>query len=69
MVIDGTAEASERIPLMLSWDVNNGVARRAWAQNEGAEFAAEKAMQMNKNLQITLPHRADDAVIDKALRR
>jgi len=69
MVIDGTAEASVRIPLMLSWDVNNGVARRAWAQNEGAEFAAAKAMKMNNNLRITLPHRADDSIIDKALRR
>ena len=45
------------------------VARRAWAQNEGAEFAAAKAMQMNNNLRITLPHRADDSIIDKALRR
>ena len=54
---------------MLSWDVNNGVARRAWARNEGAEFAAKKAMQNDEDLHITLPHHADDGIIDKALDR
>ena len=29
---------------MLHWDVNNGIARRAWARNEGAEFAIRRAM-------------------------
>ena len=68
LVLDGTPEASRRLKSMLSWDVNNGVARRAWARNEGAEFAAKKAMKVDNDLQITMPHHAEDDIIDKALR-
>ncbi|MEC9090964.1 MAG: urocanate hydratase, partial [Candidatus Thermoplasmatota archaeon] len=68
LVLDGTPEASIRLKSMLSWDVNNGVARRAWARNEGAEFAARNAMTKDSDLQITMPHHADDDIIDKALR-
>ena len=32
MLIDGTDEAAQKIESMLHWDVNNGVARRAWAK-------------------------------------
>ena len=35
MLLDGTPEASRRLESMLHWDVNNGVARRAWARNSG----------------------------------
>ncbi|MCH2638194.1 MAG: urocanate hydratase [Candidatus Thalassarchaeum sp.] len=68
LVLDGTDDASSRLHSMLSWDVNNGVARRAWARNEGAEFAAMKAMSNDDDLHITLPNHADDGLIRKALR-
>ena len=68
LMLDGSQDASDRLQSMLSWDVNNGVARRAWARNQGAEFAAAKAMEITENLQITLPHHAADGLIDKALR-
>ena len=68
LVLDGSPEASIRLKSMLSWDVNNGVARRAWARNDGAEFAAKQAMTTDQKLQITLPNHANDAIIDKALR-
>ena len=68
LVLDGSTDASERLHSMLSWDVNNGVARRAWARNEGAGYAATKAMEGNEDLLITLPHRADERLINKALR-
>jgi urocanate hydratase len=68
LVLDGTPEASIRLKSMLSWDVNNGVARRAWARNDGAEFAAKQAMTIDQQLQITLPNHANDDIIDKALR-
>ena len=32
--------AAKRAQQMLCWDVSNGVARRAWAGNERARFAA-----------------------------
>ena len=68
LVLDGTEDASKRLHSMLSWDVNNGVARRAWARNEGAEYAAMKAMAGNDELSITLPNHADEELIRKALR-
>jgi len=68
LVLDGTEDASKRLHSMLSWDVNNGVARRAWARNEGAEYAAMKAMAGDDELSITLPNHADEELIRKALR-
>ena len=68
LVLDGSDDASNRLHSMLSWDVNNGVARRAWARNEGAEYAARKAMDGDDDLRITLPNRADEDLINKALR-
>lgn len=68
LLLDGSPDASKRLNSMLSWDVNNGVARRAWARNDGAEFAANAAMNTDSNLIITLPNHANDDVIDKALR-
>ena len=35
MVIDGSEDSARRIRQMLFWDVNNGIARRSWARNEG----------------------------------
>ena len=68
LVLDGSEDANNRLHSMLSWDVNNGVARRAWARNVGAEYAAGKAMEGDEQLRITLPHHADDDLIHKALR-
>ena len=49
---------------MLFWDVNNGLARRSWARNKEANFAIERAMQMNPNLKVTMPNSADDSLIE-----
>ena len=65
MVLDGSSEASKRLQLMLGWDVNNGIARRAWARNSGAEFAIQNAMERNNLLKITLPNHATDLILDK----
>ena len=65
MVLDGSSEASKRLQLMLGWDVNNGIARRAWARNSGAEFAIQNAMERNNLLKITLPNHATDSILDK----
>jgi len=67
MLLDGSSEADRRLTSMLHWDVNNGIARRAWARNSGAEFAIKKAMELEPELQVTLPRHADDTVIDKAI--
>jgi urocanate hydratase len=67
MLLDGSAEADRRLTSMLHWDVNNGIARRAWARNEGAEFAIRQAMEMEPNLTVTMPQHADGEVIEQAI--
>ena len=69
MVLDGTPASEERLKSMLFWDVNNGIARRSWARNEEAVFAAKRAMAQNPELQITLPNVADDEVVKAAFAR
>ncbi len=69
LVLDGSVEADERARSMLHWDVTHGIARRAWARNPGALFAAGRAMATEPRLRLTLPHLADDAVVRNAVRR
>ena len=64
MLLDGSADCEAKLQRMLHWDVNNGVARRAWARNSGAEFAIRKAMKAEPLLKITLPQHVDEALFD-----
>jgi urocanate hydratase len=64
LLLDGSQQADKNIR-MLFFDVNNGIARRAWARNEGAISAAAKAVDENPALKITMPYIADDSLIDK----
>ena len=64
LLLDGSAEAGERARAMLEWDVSNGLARRSWARNPGAIYAARKAMEDQPGMKITLPEIADDDIID-----
>lgn len=68
MLLDGTLEADRRLKMMLHWDVNNGIARRSWARNEGAMFAIQRAMEAEPLLKVTVPHIVDDEVISSALK-
>ena len=65
MVLDGTIEAEKRLKSMLFWDVNNGIARRNWARNEGATFAIKRAMEAEPKLKVTLPNLVSGTIIDK----
>jgi urocanate hydratase len=64
MLLDGTADSEKRLKSMLHWDVNNGVARRSWARNEGAVFAVKRAMEQEPRLVVTLPNMVDDGLLD-----
>ncbi|MEE9371614.1 MAG: urocanate hydratase [Saprospiraceae bacterium] len=64
MLLDGSDEAQSRLENMLFFDVNNGIARRAWARNKEANFAANRAMELNANLNVTMPNIVDDNLID-----
>ena len=67
MLLDGSEACEQRLQSMLHWDVNNGVARRAWARNDGANFAIKRAMEAEPKLSITLPEYADEEIILNAL--
>ena len=49
---------------MLFWDVNNGIARRNWARNEGAIFAIKRAMALEDKLKVTIPNLVNEDLID-----
>ena len=63
MVIDGSEDSDRHIREMLFWDVNNGIARRSWARNDGARFAIEREMARTPGLKVTIPNYADDALV------
>ncbi len=67
LVLDGTEEANVRLDSMLHWDVNNGVARRAWARNSGAEFAVRRAMKSDTLLTVTMPVHADKTLLKRSI--
>lgn len=67
MVLDGSPETERKLKMMLHWDVNNGIARRSWARNEGAMFTLEREMMRNPDLKVTFPYLADDSVIDEVI--
>ena len=64
MLLDGTTEADRRLKMMLHWDVNNGIARRSWARNEGAVFAIKRAMEVEPRLKVTIPQLVEDTLIE-----
>ena len=66
MVLDGSKQADENLKSMLFWDVNNGIARRAWARNKEARFAIEREMKRSKKLKVTLANLVDDKIIQSA---
>ena len=65
MVIDGGEDSARHIREMLFWDVNNGIARRAWARNEGSIQSIEREMLRSHGLQVTMPSIVDDDIINK----
>ena len=64
MVIDGGDESDRHIREMLFWDVNNGIARRSWARNEGSMHSIVREMERTPGLKVTMPNIVDDSVVD-----
>ena len=64
MLVDGTKKSERDIESMLFWDVNNGIARRNWARNQGAIDQISRAMKKNPNLKVTLPNLVDDNLLE-----
>jgi urocanate hydratase len=68
LLLDGSKDAARRAREMLDWDVSNGLARRAWAGNEGARFAIFRAMEARPEMRVTLPADAPEPLVDAAVR-
>ena len=64
MLLDGSNDAERKLKSMLHWDVNNGIARRNWARNEGAISTIKRAMEIEPNLKVTIPELVDDSLIN-----
>ena len=60
---------ARRAESMLSWDVSNGLARRAWAGNDGARYAVDRAMEAEPLMDVTTGAVADGAVVADAVKQ
>lgn len=65
LLLDGSDEAERKLKNMLYFDVNNGIARRAWARNSGALSTIEK--EISSTTQITIPYLAHDSLLDSMM--
>jgi urocanate hydratase len=63
MLLDGSESAARRVRSMLHFDVNNGIARRAWARNANAITAIQNAMKTNADLAVTMPYHVDPSIL------
>ena len=57
-------ESDKKLKSMLHWDVNNGIARRAWARNKEAVTAIKRAMEIEPKLKITIANEVDDNLLN-----
>jgi urocanate hydratase len=67
MLLDGSDDADRKLKSMLHFDVNNGIARRAWARNEHALEAIRTEIAKVPELKITLPNAVDERLIEGIL--
>tara|TARA_B100000029_G_scaffold20561_1_gene20797 strand:+ start:12281 stop:14296 length:2016 start_codon:yes stop_codon:yes gene_type:complete len=63
LVINGSKRSQDNIDSMISWDVNNGLARRSWARNPAARFAISRAMESDERINVTMPTIVKESVL------
>jgi len=63
LVIDGSEKSQNNIDSMISWDVNNGLARRSWARNPAARSAISRAMESDDRIIVTMPNIVKDNLL------
>jgi urocanate hydratase len=67
LVLDGSEAASRKVQSMLFFDVNNGIARRAWARNSSSIEAIQREMDRSPQLQVTIPQLVEDQLIENLI--
>jgi len=64
MLLDGSEDSDRKLKQMLFFDVNNGIARRAWARNKEAQSALNTELQRTPNLKVTRAVSVEDNLIE-----
>jgi urocanate hydratase len=64
LVLDGSRESERRLRNMLFYDVNNGIARRSWARNQGAMHAIKREVERTADLRVTFPNLVEDELLN-----
>ena len=67
MLLDGSPEADRRLESMLFYDVNNGIARRAWARNSEAMIAIGRELKRSPALRVTQAEIASDSLVEDTI--
>ncbi|MFT4566050.1 MAG: urocanate hydratase [Saprospiraceae bacterium] len=67
MMLDGSDRAQSNLENMLFYDVNNGIARRAWARNKGANKALRRQMESRPDLQVTIANEVNEQILESLL--
>jgi len=69
MVLDGSDRVDNILRMSVPFDVMVGVARRNWAGNQNAvETAKDYNIDHGRENNITIPHEADESMIDKVVK-
>jgi urocanate hydratase len=64
LVLDGTPDASRKLRNMLHYDVNNGIARRAWARNKNAQWTVEQEQAKGGGMRVTRANHVDESFLE-----
>ena len=63
LLLDGSADANRKLRNMLYFDVNNGIARRAWARNEHAVSTIARENKQQSMLNVTMPYNVAETLL------
>jgi urocanate hydratase len=64
LLLDGSEGAEKKLRNMLHFDVNNGIARRAWARNEHAMSTIARASKNQPLLNVTIANNVSKTFLD-----
>src|SRR5688572_16069066 len=65
LLLDGSARAEQNVKSMLFFDVNNGLARRAWAGNKNAEQVVGSLLKKDERILVSIPAKVQDSLLEK----
>jgi urocanate hydratase len=67
LVLDGSDRVDTILQTAIPWDVMSGVARRAWARNEGSIRVCAEYNGAAQGDHITLPYLVDDGLVEEVI--